>query len=171
MPLSFYHGFEAAEPVSRAHYPEQIQKLLAFLDTLEEADSGEQEGTQHVALRLETKLVRGKDTASVAFRWTDDPKAPAVAVREDDLLKNYPMTYRDPTTALKRRHSDFLENMDYHVRRKELEKEKKFSLIRLLNPTNPNSSLDKDSTTRTSCRNSINTISVGRNLEHMSDLE
>ena len=98
MPISFYHGFEAAEPTSRVHYPEQIQKLLAFLDMLERGDTIE-EGRQHVALRLETKLVRGKDACSVAFRWTDDPTAPVLTVREEDVLKNYPMTYRDLAAA------------------------------------------------------------------------
>ena len=138
MPISFYHGFESAEPASRAHYPEQVQKLLAFLDSLDEEESGD--GHQHVALRLETKLVRGKDTAAVAFRWTDDPSAPALAVREEDALKNYPMTYRDLANALKRRYSDFLENKAFHKLRLGFEKEKKYSIVRLLNPGNPKSS-------------------------------
>lgn len=91
MPISFYHGFESAEPASRAHYPEQIQKLLSYLDELESGDV-EDDATQHVALRLETKLVRGKDACSVAFRWTDDPAAPVLAVREEDVLRNYSLT-------------------------------------------------------------------------------
>ena len=139
MPISFYHGFETVEPVSRAHYPEQIQKLLAFLDALEATDD-RQDSAQHVALRLETKLVRGKDTAPVAFRWTNDPAAPAVVVREADLLKNYPMTYRALTAALKRRYSNFLENREYHLLKKSLEKEQKFCIERALNPNNPKSS-------------------------------
>ncbi len=80
MPISFYHGFETAQPVSRAHYTPQVQKLLEFLDALEAQDT-EQECRQHVALRLETKLVRGKDSSSVAFRWTDNPAAPALSMR------------------------------------------------------------------------------------------
>lgn len=92
MPISFYHGFETAEPASRTHYPEQVQKLLGYLDALEE-DQPDDDSKQHVALRLETKLVRGKETGAVPFRWTDDPSAPAIAVREEDVLKNYPMTY------------------------------------------------------------------------------
>lgn len=138
MPISFYHGFETAEPASRAHYPEQVQRLLQFLDSLDENEP--EDGRQHVALRLETKLVRGKDTSSIAFRWTDDPSAPALAVREEDALKNYPMTYRELTNALKRRYSNFLENKAFHRLRLGLEKEKKFSIVRLLNPGNPNSS-------------------------------
>lgn len=139
MPISFYHGFETAEPASRAHYPEQIQKLLTYLDSLEEGEA-EEDAKQHVALRLETKLVRGKDACSVAFRWTDDPSAPALTVREEDILKNYPMTYRDLANTMKRRYGNFLENRDFHKLRKDFEKEKKYAIVRLLHPNNPKSS-------------------------------
>jgi hypothetical protein len=139
MPLSFYHGFEAAEPATRAGYPEQVQKLLAYLDALQETDK-DTEGTQHVAMRIETKFVRAKDENAVAFRWTDDPNAPAVAIREEDVLKNYPLTYRKLSDTVKRRYSNFLENNAYHKVRKELEKDPKFCLQRLLDPANPKSS-------------------------------
>lgn len=139
MPISFYHGFEAVEPATRAHYPEQIQRLLTYLDQLEESENAEEAVGQHVALRLETKLVRGKDVCSVAFRWTDDPTAPVLAVREEDALKNYLLTYRSLANVLKRRYSNFVENRAFHKLRKELEKDKKFAIVRLLNPENPRS--------------------------------
>lgn len=139
MPISFYHGFEAAEPATRAHYPEQIQRLLTYLDTLEEKPT-EEAAKQHVALRMETKLVRGKDTAAVAFRWTDDPNAPAVTVREEDILKNYPMTYRELASVMKRRYEHFLENKAFHRIRQALEKDKKYVIVRVLHPSNPSSS-------------------------------
>jgi hypothetical protein len=139
MPLSFYHGFEAAEPATRAAYPEQVRRLLDYLDTLEKTDD-ETEGTQHVAMRIETKFVRAKDASAVAFRLTDDPNAPVIAVREEDFMKNYSFTYRKLTDALKRRYSDFLENTDYHKIRQELQKEQKYSIERTLDPTNPKSS-------------------------------
>lgn len=139
MPISFYHGFEAVEPATRAHYPEQVQRLLAYLDALEEQPA-EEAAKQHVALRLETKLVRGKDAASVAFRWTDDPAAPAMTVREEDILKNYPMTYRDLADTMKRRYENFLENKAFHKIRKALEKDSKYVILRLLHPVNPRSS-------------------------------
>jgi hypothetical protein len=142
MPISFYHGFETVEPASRAHYPEQVQKLLTFLDELEEGEPPA-DSKQHIALRLETKLVRGKDAAAVAFRWSNDPEAPSLTVREEDVLKNYPLTYRDLTDTMRRRYADFLENNDYHRLRKKLEKEQKFSLVRSLNPSNPKSSTQR----------------------------
>jgi hypothetical protein len=109
---------------------------------LEKADDKE-ERSQHVALRLETKLVRGKDAVSVAFRWTDDPKCPAMAVRDEDFRKNYPFTYRELTDALKRRYSNFSENDKYHRLRRDLEKQTKFAFVRLLDPSNPNKSYRK----------------------------
>lgn len=140
MPISFYHGFESAEPATRVDYPIQIQKLLAYLDAQEELDSEDTETDQHVALRLETKLVRAKGVASVEFRYTDDPNAPAIAIREEDVLRNYPLTYRELSDSLKLRYSDFLENADYHRIRQTLEKEPKFCLVRFLNPSKPESS-------------------------------
>jgi len=139
MPLSFYHGFEAVEPVTRAAYPEQIKKLLNYLDNLEKTDD-ETDGSQHVAMRIETKFVRAKDASSVAFQWTDNPNAPSLAVREEDFMKNFPLTYKKLTDALRRRYSDFLENDKYHKARKVLEKDRKYCIERLLNPDNPKSS-------------------------------
>ena len=139
MPISFYHGFETAEPATRAHYPEQVQRLLTYLDALE-AQPPELGAKQHIALRMETKLVRGKDTSSVAFRWTDDPTAPAMTVREEDILKNYPMTYRDLADTMKRRYENFLENRAFHKVRQALEKDSKYAIVRLLHPANPRSS-------------------------------
>ncbi len=139
MPISFYHGFEAAEPATRTRYPDQVQRLLTYLDNLE-AKPVEAEAKQHIALHIETKLVRGKDTTAVAFRWTDDPKAPAITVREEDILKNYPMTYRDLANSMKRRYEDFRENRAFHKLRKALEKDSKFAIVRVLHPSNPTSS-------------------------------
>ena len=142
MPLSFYHGFESAAAVSVSKYPQQMQRLLAYLDTLDLSQSKEaaQDQRQHFRLRLETHLVRGKDTMDAAFRWTDNPGAPAVALREEDFRKNYPWTYRVLTQNLKKRYSDFLENNAYHVIRQPLEKNKKLVNLRHLDPDNPNSS-------------------------------
>ena len=115
--------------------------MLAFLDFLQEEDNKiEETSTQHVALRLETRLVRGKKDEAIAFKWTNDPSAPAISLREEDVVKNYPLTYRELTDALRRRYVSFLENRAYHKIRREIEKENKYCLIRMLNPKNPKSS-------------------------------
>lgn len=142
MPLSFYHGFEAATPASTSRYSEQMQRLLDYLDTLENAQPKPtpEYGPQNFSLRLETRLVRGKDAQSMAFRWTDDPSAPAVALREEDVLKAYPWTYRVLTDNLKKRYSNFSENGSYHDIRRPLERDRRLVLTRSLNPNSQTSS-------------------------------
>ena len=141
MPISFYHGFESFEPANIALYPDQVQRLLNYLDflTKQESECGNN-SSQNVALCIETRLVRGKRDEAVQFKWTDDPTAPSVNLREEDVLKNYPLTYRELADAMRRRYSDFVENRAYHRLRKTIEKEKKYCLVRLLNPNNPSSS-------------------------------
>ena len=142
MPLSFYHGFEAAAPLSVSKYSDQMQRLLTYLDTLADAQIQDdtQQSRQNFSLRLETRLIRGKDTQTMAFRWTDDPSAPAVALREEDVLKTYPWTYDVLTENLRKRYSNFIVNNSYHGIRRPLEKNKKLVLTRSLNPDNPTSS-------------------------------
>ena len=140
MPISFYHGFEAAAPSSLSHYSEQMRRLLVYLDTLEANEENTETSRQQFALRLETCLTRGKDERAVNFRWSNDPAAPAVALREEDVLRNYPMTYKDLTQTMRRRYSDFIENEAYHKLRRPLEAEPKFCIVRLLHPGNPKTS-------------------------------
>lgn len=138
MPLSFYHGFEAMTATSVIKHPEQVQRLFAYLDSL--IAQPDLESTKHVALRLETKFVRSKDVTAVAFRWTDNPNAPIVQLSEEDVLRNYPLTYKALTDSLRRRYSDFLESETYHCQRRKLEQEKKYCIIRVLDPRNSKSS-------------------------------
>jgi hypothetical protein len=135
MPISFYHGFEVARPVSLTKYPEQVKRLLAYLDGLE-AETEEYEGRQHITLRLETKLVRGKGASAIGFQWTDDPSAPALTVRDEDVLKNYPWTYDKLVNRLRERYENFLKNSEFHQILRILEKEKNFATLRELHPGN-----------------------------------
>jgi len=138
MPLSFYHGFEAITAASVTKHPEQVRRLFAYLDSL--IAQPEHDSPKHVALRLETKFVRSKDASAVPFRWTDDPNAPTVQLSEEDVLRNYPLTYRALTAQLRRRYTDFREGEKYHRLRKKIEQEKKFCIIRALDPRNPKTS-------------------------------
>jgi hypothetical protein len=138
MPISFFHGFEAAEPATRAEYSVQIQKLLTYLDAREKNDTDEAAG-QHVALRLETKLVRGKDAAAIEFRYTEDPNAPAIAIREEDVMKSFPMTYTNLLKALADRYEDFSQNTRFQRLKRTAEADKRYAILRYINPLDPSS--------------------------------
>jgi len=59
-----------------------------------------------------------------------DPRAPAIAMRLEDILKNYPMTYDRLTAALAKRYSDFMVNAKYHTLRRALEAERNLRHIK-----------------------------------------
>lgn len=72
-------------------------------------------------------------------RVVNDPNAPVVSLREEDILKNYPYDYRNLTKKIRERYSDFIENKSYHEIRRPLEAESKYCYTRLIDPNNPNS--------------------------------
>jgi Protein of unknown function (DUF3644)/EC042_2821-lke REase len=139
MPISFFHGFEAAEPVSRDVYTEQVKKLLTYLDKLEAGDENTASEGQHVALRIETKLRRSKDMSAMEFRTTNDPNAPVVNLREEDIRESYPLTYADLLKQMKQRYSDFKQDAKYHALRKTLVLDTRFCFERKLDSHNPKS--------------------------------
>jgi hypothetical protein len=138
MPLSFYHGFEAITATSLSKHPEQVQRLITYLDSLTEQAEGQT--NMRIAMRIETKLVRAKDASSIQFRWTNDPNAPAVRMAEEDVLRNYPLTYRSLMYLLRCRYSDFKAGKQYNRLLNRFEQETKYCITRVLNPMNPKSS-------------------------------
>lgn len=138
MPLSFRHGFETAQVIAGIHRSEQVRNLLEYISNLERDQPPD--STQRVVIYMETKLTREKSGSAVEFNWTDDPKAPAMTVHEEDVLKTYPMTYKALTEKLRTRYSDFIANKMYHDIRKNYEDDKRYSTTRFLNPGNSRSS-------------------------------
>jgi len=49
---------------------------------------------------------------AMTFRLTIEGQRHRVA--EEDILRNYPFTYRQLTDQLRRRYSNFIENRNYH---------------------------------------------------------
>lgn len=142
MPLSFYHGFESVIAASVANYSDQETRLLRYLEQLVNSTSGPDDDESDegaIAIQIKTTLIRGKSDDAFAFRWTDDPSAPAISVSEEDVLKNYTLDYKKLTGQLRRRYSDFVENATYHRIRKPLESQKKYCIERLLDPGNAKS--------------------------------
>jgi hypothetical protein len=139
MPLSFYHGFETVQSMSVSNYNDQTKRLLEYLAAVESEHPSDASSQHNVTLRLETKFVRSNSADAIAVRFSSDPNTPAITVREEDVLRNFPFSYHGLCKELHKRYSNFLENQRYHDIRKPLEKEKKFCLVRLLDPQSPKS--------------------------------
>jgi len=143
MPISFYHGFEAIESSSVNPYNEQTKNFLKYLESVENNHKLDEITSQNVTLTLETRFVRSNEVVAMSFKWTDDPNAPTVTIKEEDALKRTPFDYKQLTDKLRERYLDFRENEKYHQIRKQFESNPKYCIERRLNPKNPRSSMQR----------------------------
>jgi hypothetical protein len=135
MPLSFYHGFEAVEAASVSKYSEQTQNFLRYLQNIENNHGEPDLGGHQVTVCIETKFVRAKTEDALSVRFTADPAAPAVQIREEDVLKSFPIRYRDLERALRDRYPDFKADQIFRRIMREIHaKGRPFCLPRYLDP-------------------------------------
>lgn len=137
MPMSFFHGFEIAAANSVTPTTEQCQRFVDFLASVDtDADPAAE---HHILLSIETRVVRGKGAEGVAVRWTADPAAPAMNVREESLLERYPYDTADLVKKLRERYIDFKLGKNFQKYITPLQSEPKYCRKRLYNPKNPKS--------------------------------
>ncbi len=74
------------------------------------------------------------------IRITDDPSAPEIRVREETLLKKYPLDYRKLVEKLRSRYIDFKLNQRFHQFKRQFKKKGTLCHTRCLDPDNPKSS-------------------------------
>lgn len=139
MPLSFFHGFEAATPASVTKYSEQMQKLLKHLAEVENSLPSAEGAAHEVSLSIETKFLRSKDAGSLPFKWTDDKTAPVITMKEEDVLQAFPYSYTVLRKKLAERYTDFVCGTKFHKIRKTLEANPKLCKVRFLDPGNAKS--------------------------------
>ena len=132
MPMSFFHGFEAIDGGSVTPFSEQTKRFVEYLATVK--DEGEEGSEHNVLLRIETKIIKGKGNDGVAVRWTTDPNAPAMSVREENLLETYPYDNADLVKKLKERYTDFKQDQNYQKYKAPLLDDPKYCRRRLYNP-------------------------------------
>lgn len=139
MPLSFFHQSDVIESFSIKNYNEQTQNLLKYLKNVGDKYQTDENSIFNVTLKLETKFVRTASSDALAVKFTDDPSAPEVQIKEEDVLKKYPFDYKSLTEKLVERYTDFKQNQRYHEIRGSLKLDTKYCRVRKLDPKNPNS--------------------------------
>jgi hypothetical protein len=137
MPISFFHGFEAAAAAAVSPATEQTKR---FIDYLASVESKSEEGADHhVLLSIETRIVKSKGKDGVPVRWTTDASAPAMVVREESLLETYPYDNADLVKKLKDRYVDFKQDRTFQKYKAPLLDDAKYCRRRLYNPKRPKS--------------------------------
>ena len=113
LPLSF-------EPLSSAnvHQPgrrgQRASNLLAYINGGIDASTYKPGDSYAVALRLETRLVGGRNKEAVAIRPTSDPSAPVVRLVEEDWLRQYPLDRAALVRRLKKRVTYLKQNGEFN---------------------------------------------------------
>lgn len=136
MPLSFFHEFEA-ESFSINSRDKQQSNLLEYIALSEDLVKND---THHaVTLTLETKLIRSTESGINAFRLTNDPNAPAVQLKEEEMLKRFSWDYDRLCKELRNNFTDFKQNKVFAGILKGIKENPKYCWQRPYNPDRPSS--------------------------------
>ena len=135
MPLSFVTLPQQADAVVLNH---EEKKFLDFIENLESDDDGT--SPYSVTINIDIKFTRSKTKGALGVKVTNNPNAPEVRISEENIHERYPWNYRRLTAECRKRYTDFKTARKYHGLRKSLLQDKRFNYIRLLDPSNPNTS-------------------------------
>ncbi|MDQ8209772.1 DUF3644 domain-containing protein [Coraliomargarita sp. SDUM461003] len=139
MPLAFVRDFHTAECVS---LNSEERKTLQYIDSLQESTTEDPASDYSLSLEVDFRI-RKKSTTGAEVRISNSPNAVPIQLSEEDVMDKYPWDYGNLCAYLKNRYIDFLQNPKYHRIRKALEDDKRYCLERLLDPTNPKSSIKR----------------------------
>jgi hypothetical protein len=136
MPLSFV---ELPARLEAVVLNAQEKNFLAFVDGLE-THSQDPSSRYSVTVNIEVNFTKSRAKDALAVQVTNDPKAPAVHLTEEDVRRKYPWDYDQLTKECQARYEGFKIGKGYHDLRKRLQAESRFGIIRYLDPGNPKSS-------------------------------
>lgn len=132
MPIGFVDapGTVTGLPVS----VEQDKLMDCLAQLIAEGTTGDSGGF-HVALNVDIAVQRsGGSAAAGEIRLTNDPSAPAMQVKEEDILRTFPWDYAELTKRLRKRYKDFLQNQKYHDICRGLKDDERYVRTRFLTP-------------------------------------
>jgi hypothetical protein len=133
MPLAFFRDFGWAAGVQLSS---QEKHLLDFFESTDfNQDAGDHEFS--VKMAVEVRLRRSGSPDAPEVRITNDPRAPAVTLTEADVREQYPWDYKQLCHNLSARYTDFVCNPKFHGIKKPLVGDPRYSMRRLLDPSNP----------------------------------
>jgi Protein of unknown function (DUF3644) len=138
MPLAFIREFPKAEGIVLNG---EERNITSYFSNLNKGIRKDDENEFNTSLSIEISLKRSKEDSAIKFSLSNDPDAVHVKLEEADIREKYPWSYELLTSNLKQKHGvKFKTNSKYHKIRKDLEKNEKYCMVRLLDPGNAKSS-------------------------------
>lgn len=90
-----------------------------------------------IAIKIELKFQKGNSFGATNVKY--DKNGIPVTVSEEELRKNFPLTYKDVTDKAKKRYTNFKQGNDFNAHMKEIKKNDKLYYERKLDSQNPKS--------------------------------
>jgi hypothetical protein len=135
MPLSFVALPHQAQAVV---LNQEEKNFLAFIENLEPRNE-DADSPYSVTVNIDIKFTRSKAKDALGVRVTNNPNAPEVRLSDEQIRERYPWDYDRLTTECRKRYKDFKAVQEYHEIRKRLLKDKRFGVVRFLDPGNAKS--------------------------------
>ncbi|TRZ91893.1 MAG: DUF3644 domain-containing protein [Rhodocyclaceae bacterium] len=135
MPLSFVTLPKQMDAVVLNH---EEKNFLAFVASLEPSDD-DADSPYSVTVNIDIKFTRSKTKDALGVRVTNNPDAPEVRLSDEQIREQYPWDYDRLTAECRKRYKDFKAVQEYHEVRKRLLKDKRFGVVRFLDPGNAKS--------------------------------
>ena len=135
-PIGIHNAAELSESIVGVQESSKVKNLLNLISTIEDSGTSNSNPAFCTTLKLELQFVRRHDKSNVPRVQivSDDPTAVQIALKEDDMLKNFPWDYKELVSQLRERYTDFKQNQQFHSCRKEIQVKQNFSRTRYLDP-------------------------------------
>ncbi len=121
----------------RLHLNREEKNLASYISSLEAENDPTNDYA--VSVNVEVKFSRSKASDALTVQLTNDPTALKLHMTEEQIKDRYPLNYASLTDECRRRYRDFLINKKYHGIRKPLKQDRKYCLVKRLDPDNPKS--------------------------------
>lgn len=137
MPLAFFRDHDTVSVIDLTVEQKNIAKYLTSL--FRKQDSFSSEKGYAVTLELNVKLKRSALPTAARLVLGNNPDAIPVTLSKENIRDLYPWDYKLLTERLSERYDNFKVNKEYHSIRKDLLKDKRYTMLRFLDPGNPKS--------------------------------
>jgi len=134
MPLAFLAPERSVKAASLSREERNLASYIASLEAANDASDG-----YAVSVNVEIRFLRSKAGDALNVQITNDPSAPKLHLTEEQIKEKYPLNFASLTEECRKRYTNFLVNQKYHDIRKPLKLDKKYCLVRRLDPDNPKS--------------------------------
>lgn len=132
MPLAYVDSGVIAESVLTDETKNYLTLVKSKLDNIDDKDKD-----YDIAITIDINFKKGNSFDGIGFSY--DEKGVKIALTEENIRQRYPWDHRELIRQCKERYSNFSQNKDWNIYKKQIKSDPKLYKERLLDPDNPKS--------------------------------